>query len=125
VIDPRVDSVRGVVTNYNPVDKGATDAARAEQAKQAALQRATRSDNVKWLMEDERGRDIVFWLLQASGLFDEPFNMNGLQMAHNTGRAWVGREIHNTVLVECPKLFVKMMEEHKSGGITADNRRVN
>lgn len=68
----------------------------------------------------------MFWLLQQSTLFDEPFAENGLRLAHNAGKQWLGREIHNAVLAACPEQFVEMMKEHKrDGGITAVNGRAN
>lgn len=111
---------------YDPTDVRAHDTAKAERIRSAALRSLIREDNIRWLMEEERGRDIVFWLLETSGLFSEPFDLNGLRYAHNGGRQWLGREIHNAVLRAAPELFVKMMTEHRTdGGITADTTRVH
>lgn len=108
--------------SYVAAGKADLMAARDEKLRAGRVQAASLAADVRWLMEDKRGRNIVFWLLSESGLFQDSFDGNGLRFAHNTGRQWLGREIHNTVLAECPDLFVMLMQEHASG-ITADNGR--
>lgn len=109
---------------YDPTNVRERDKAKADRESVAALRTVIRGENIRWLMEDAQGRDIVFWLLEASGLFTEPFDPNGLKLAHNAGKAWLGREIHNAVLKVAPELFVKMMQEHKTdGGVTVDAAR--
>lgn len=113
------------VPPYDPTDIAAQARSRSEIEKRDLAVRLRRDENVKWLMGDKRGREIVTWLLELSGLFVDAFDMNGLQLARNAGRQWVGREIHNAVLAVCPELFVTMIQENATdGGVTAATGRV-
>lgn len=85
------------------------DAERRERDKLAA----TNADNdLKWLMDQKRGRRIVWRQLEATGIYRSSFNHSGSVMAFNEGARNVGLKLLADVTRVSPHGYALMIEEH-------------
>ncbi len=96
------------VDPLNLQEQERADAERRERDKLAA----TNADNdLKWLMEQKRGRRIVWRLLEGAGIYRSSFNHSGSVMAFNEGRRDVGLKLLADVCRVSPQGYALMTEE--------------
>lgn len=74
----------------------------------------------KWLMSSERGRRIVFHLLDKAGVFRASIGRGfipdiALDMAYAEGQKAIGLAVMKRIEVLCPERFSQMMKEQKHG----------
>lgn len=79
-------------------------------------------DDFKWLMRNERGRRLMFWLLARAGIFRTTFEETPMRagympiaMAHAEGRKDIGYRLMAQIDRLCPDLYSKMMKENQNG----------
>lgn len=79
-------------------------------------------DDFKWLMRNERGRRLMFWLLSRAGVFRTTFEeaptraeYMALAMAHAEGRKDLGYRLMAQIDRFCPEQYLRMMKENKNG----------
>jgi len=88
--------------------------AQAEQRREEVKKAAEREiDDLRWLMSEERGRRIVWRLLERSMIFQPSFSSDALVMSFNEGRRRLGLEIME---IMSPDMYHEMLKEHKENG---------
>ena len=108
--------------NYDPTDLKAHEK-RLEAAQKARKAEAERfADDLKWLMETERGRRIAYWVLSVTGVFRSTYAQPAsaapfmaIAMAHAEGRKDVGYRLLDAITRVCPHQYAKMMKESSHG----------
>lgn len=97
--------------DFDPHNTDDQDLARASADALKDLNRLQLDEDFKWLMNDARGRRIVWRQLSAAGVFNSSFNPEAMQMAFNEGRRNSGLELLAQVHSLCPDLYTTMMKE--------------
>lgn len=82
---------------------------------EAQLERVKRieADDFRWLMEDKRGRRIMWRLLEKTRVYQSSFTGNS-QTFFLEGTRNVGLMLISEIQKHCPKHFVLMLQEHMS-----------
>ena len=70
------------------------------------------ADDFKWLLNDERGRRIVWRLIGRCRVFEPVFNTHGGVMNFNEGRRDTGLFLLGEIDRHCPDLFAVMAAEN-------------
>jgi len=99
------------MSQEDPTDLVAQEAAREAKATDARNQRNTEDDDLKWLMSSPRGRRIAWRLLTATGLFVTSFTGNS-ETFFREGKRAVGLDFQGKVAKAAPQDFQQMMQEH-------------
>lgn len=100
------------MAEYDPIDIQAQERARQAKALREQAARETEIGDVRWLMSTQRGRRIVWRLLQQSGAFRLSFNTNAMQMAFAEGNRNFGNAVMAQILELCPDRFPVMLAEN-------------
>ena len=94
--------------------------ASVEQARREArvsrreLSRSLADEDFRWLMQQQRGRRIVWRLLQRSRFSDPAFSKNAMLLARHTGIKEFGEtELRNRIDQLCPELWPVMVTENQ------------
>lgn len=110
------------MTELDPTDFAGQEAARDARIRREKLIADQRDDDFKWLMQSQRGRRLMYWLLGASGVFRstyaQPASAAGfmaIAMAHAEGRKDIGYMLMGQINRICPDLYTKMMKENRNG----------
>jgi hypothetical protein len=69
--------------------------------------------DLRWLMEQKRGRRIVWRLLEETRIYHSSFNTSGGVMAFNEGQRNVGLKLLSQLLTYAPGTYALLLEEHK------------
>jgi hypothetical protein len=93
----------------------AADEERAIQDRHDAdLRRAKlEADDWKWLMNQPRGRRLVWRLLSRAGIYRSSFTGEALSSAFNEGERNLGLRINALLTEHCPASYGKMLVEQK------------
>lgn len=97
--------------DFDPLDTEQQELAHAAADALKDLTRQQLDDDFKWLMDDQRGRRIVWRQLSAAGVFTSSFNPDAMQMAFNEGRRNGGLELLAQIHALCPDHYTTMMKE--------------
>lgn len=108
-------------TNYDPTDLRGQETEQKETAARNRVARDLEIADVKWLMSTERGRRILWRILDRAGVFRISFHTNAMQMAFNEGNRNLGNWLFNEVMQLCPEKYPVMLEEQKHGERERDN----
>jgi hypothetical protein len=102
------------VSSYDrdPIDLRSQEEAKAEQAKRERLAQEVEDGDWKWLMDNKRGRRIVWRLLELSGVFRLSFNTNAMSMAFAEGNRNFGNRTLSKIHALCPELYPVMVKEN-------------
>jgi hypothetical protein len=84
---------------------------KAQADIRARLLQQTEADDIKWLMNNKRGRRIARRLLDHAGVFNLSFNTTAMTMAFNEGRKNEGLRLLALVHEFCPEQYTLMMQE--------------
>ena len=95
----------------DPLDLEAQRDAKREKARQAKIAREAEEADFRWLMGSQRGRRIVWRLLDRAGVFRLSFNVNAMQMAFAEGCRNEGLRTLSRIHTLCPELYSTMMKE--------------
>lgn len=94
----------------DPYDQEAIEQQQADARSAAQLAQHTRKEDLKWLMDNERGRRFMLRLLDRTGLRKEPMTGNS-QTFYNLGAVAIGRELEGEIFAHCPEQYLKMITE--------------
>ncbi len=93
---------------------------RQQVAKDREDQRAA---DIRWMLDSERGRRVLFGLIESAGTFNKTFTGNS-QAYYLDGRRSIGLELfHETMALES-KRFLQMWEEYQAA-LATDRRRID
>jgi hypothetical protein len=98
--------------------------AEAQETQKLSEERARLNElaDLKWLMSSERGRRIVWRLLDRAGVFRTSFNTNALSMSFNEGRRNEGLVTLQMIHAVCPELYPTMIREASNGRSNSSDR---
>ncbi|WP_406807919.1 hypothetical protein [Enterobacter cloacae] len=68
-------------------------------------------DDIKFVMDSEQGRRVVWGLLESGRVFAAIPPMDALAMAFNEGQRNLALELFQRVMTHCPDQYLKMAEE--------------
>lgn len=91
------------MSDFDPVDVAAQDAAKAETSAAEALAAARDADSLKWLMADARGRHFMRRLLERSGIFRSSFSQDAGVMSFREGERNVGLSLLAQITEHTPE----------------------
>ncbi|WP_375650699.1 hypothetical protein [Bartonella sp. OT172YNZD] len=98
--------------NFDPLDLQSR-IAREEDAREKIRQsRLKECAEIKWLMQEEMGRAIVWRLLNNAGIYRSSYSENALAMAFSEGKREMGLRLLDSLTHECPELYQTMMKEN-------------
>lgn len=97
--------------DYDPLDQSAQDKQRKADAVREQLRTKTDEDDVKWLMSSERGRRILWRILERAGVFRPSFNTNSMSMAFSEGCKNEGFRTLALIHIAAPDLYPVMLKE--------------
>ena len=102
--------VRGTVHGIY-IDRTCGTGARKEAEEKRKLLREVEKQDFIWLMQDRRGRRIVWRLLEKAGVFRTTFRPDALEMAFNEGIRNVGLLLVTEIHELCPEKYHVMAKE--------------
>ena len=108
------------MSDYDPTDVQAQEAARKSQDREQKLSKDTEESDFKWLMGQKRGRRIIWRLLDQAGVFRLSFNTNSMAMAFAEGNRNFGNRTLSLIHSHCPELYPQMVKENANDR-TADD----
>ena len=94
-------------------DLAGQDVAKQEAAEKAKLKTRIEIDDLKWVMQNKRGRRFVHGILERAGVWRLSFHTNALQMAFNEGSRNEGLALLAKLTEQCPEFYSLMLKEHK------------
>jgi len=100
------------VSNYDPLDIRGQERNKAERDQRERLERENEASDVKWLMNNKRGRRMVWRLLDRAGVFRSSFATNSMTMAFSEGNRNYGLQLLGIIHAVCPELYPVMLKEH-------------
>lgn len=100
------------VSEYDPTDVNAQEAARESQDRERRLSKDTEESDFKWLMATKRGRRIIWRLLEKAGVFRSVFNTNAMAMSFAEGHRNYGLHTLGLIHTLCPELYSTMVKEN-------------
>lgn len=102
------------MSDYNPTDLAGQAEEEARARKRILRLRETEIADLKWLMSSDRGRRIMWRLLELARVFTLSFDANAMRMAFNEGRRGYGLEILSQLMTACPEQYPAMLKEHQN-----------
>jgi hypothetical protein len=99
------------MSQYDPIalnDQAEAADSKALRDRMAAEREAA---DIRWLMESEQGRRIVWRLLNQSGVFRSSFSSDALAMAFAEGNRNTGLQLMAQVHELCPDMYPEMVRE--------------
>lgn len=93
----------------------AADEERALEERHAADLRRSKleADDWKWLMNQARGRRLVWRLLSKAGIYQSSFTGDALSTAFKEGERNMGLRINALLFEHCPSSCAKMLVEQR------------
>lgn len=87
---------------------------RAEEAQERAkqIERLMVSD-LKWLMNDKRGRRFMARLLERTGMGNSSFDTNNASMSFKEGVRWLGIKLTDEIQTHCFDRWIEMLKEQR------------
>ena len=100
------------MSHFDPLDLRGQERKKAKAEQHARFVSQRDRDDFKWLMDDRRGRRIMWRLLERTGVFRSSFTGNSetffLEGQRNVGLMLMA-QIHDA----CPEKYTAMLEEQK------------
>mgnify|MGYP000025237787 CR=1 FL=1 len=99
------------MSQYDPIalnDQAEAADSKALRDRMAAEREAA---DIRWLMESEQGRRIVWRILNQSGVFRSSFSSDALAMAFSEGNRNIGLQLMAQVHELCPDMYPEMVRE--------------
>jgi hypothetical protein len=97
----------------SPLDDTDDKAAKAQATAQADAER-TFIEDFKWLMSSPRGRRLMKWLLELTGVYRTSFNNSGSITAFNEGQRNIGLALMAQLNDHCLDRYVEMLNEQRT-----------
>lgn len=111
------------MSNYDPTDTNGQARAKAAADLRNRLAEDRELADLKWLMSSDRGRRIVWRLLDQAGVFRMSFSTDALLLAFNEGNRNAGLRMLVHVHTVCPELYPVMVREAMAN-LSEDDRHV-
>ena len=70
-------------------------------------------DEIRWLMSDRRGRNVVWWLLGEAGIYQQSHTGDALNTAFREGGRRLGLKLHDRLLDADPGALIRLLQEHQ------------
>jgi hypothetical protein len=100
-------------TGHDTFDIAGQEAQREKSAREATQRARVAADDLKWVMQNKRGRRFVHGVLDRAGVFRTSFHTNALTMAFNEGARNEGLKLTTLLMEHCPELWQQMLAEQK------------
>lgn len=101
---------------YLPFDLVGNSAKDEEAKARDRIQAEQDSKDLQWVMDDERGRRFVWWVLSFAGLFRSPYTGEAISHAFNEGIKQIGYKLNSELKTHCYENFILMERERQHGG---------
>lgn len=101
------------MSHYDPLDLRSQDKRAERDEKRARLQRQHDVEDMRWLMQDKRGRRVAWRLLERTGVFRSSFTGNS-ETFFREGERNVGLYLSAWLLDACPEQYAVMLKENTS-----------
>lgn len=101
------------MADLNPTDLAAAEQADEKAQRDAAADRRIEEDDIKWLMDDKRGRRIAHRILSRGAPHQPTFNPNALVMAFAEGKRSEAALLTAQLIALCPEKYLQMLKEHR------------
>jgi hypothetical protein len=86
-------------------------AKKSERTEKQKLREENEESDLKWLMGSERGRRIVWRLLERAGVFQSSFTANALTEAFEKGQRDYGLWVLGVTTEAGPENYAQMLKE--------------
>lgn len=102
----------------DPTDFRSAEAARREASEARRRAEEENDEDMKAVLETERGRRFVWRQLRIAQLFSSPYEAStreadcALGLAYMTGRQDAARQAQSRAMRACPTLWMKMFKEN-------------
>lgn len=96
---------------YDPINPRSLSNEQRRREEEARRLRMQRAEDIKWLMGSDRGRRLMWALLEDAKTYQHTFNTNAMTMARDEGRRSFGLDLLAYVQMTCPEMFVVMLQE--------------
>jgi hypothetical protein len=96
--------------DHNPLDSTDLEAQRATDKEQERRRAIKARDDFLWLMNDERGRRLMWDWLGDAGVFRSSFEPSS-RIYFNEGMRNFGCKLLAQINNECPDLYLQMVKE--------------
>lgn len=107
--------------DYNPIDKRAHDAQRAEQERADRIKAEQYRDDMQWFANDARGRRLMWEWLAWSGLFRTSFTGNS-ETFFKEGTRNMGLKLQADMLNAAPESFAQMLLDRPQAEVQAAHK---
>lgn len=99
------------MNQYDPMALAEQAEAADSKALKDRMAAESEASDIRWLMESEQGRRIVWRLLNRTGVFRSSFSSDALAMAFAEGNRNTGLQLLAQVHELCPDLYPEMVRE--------------
>ena len=99
------------MSRRDPYDLHGQEDQQAKRYQRIRLVAANEVADVKWLMENKRGRRFAFGLLERAGVWRLSFDSVAMTMAFNEGRRSEGLRLMGLITEHCPQGYTAMLAE--------------
>ncbi|MCC7063249.1 MAG: endopeptidase [Planctomycetes bacterium] len=107
----------------NPFDLAEQEAAENALTEEAKLERLVEVDDFKFVMEDKRGRRMLWRLLAETGVFRLSFTGDMATTNFKEGSRNIGLKYLALIHEVCPETYALMLKEHREYGRRKRNSR--
>lgn len=102
------------MSERDPTDTDEVDHEQIQDKRRLRNAQIVEADDIKWLMEQKRGRRILWRQLDRCGVFRSVFNTNAMQMSFNEGNRNEGLTMLNMIVSLAPEKYLEMLKEHSN-----------
>ena len=100
----------------------------AQESKKArlqreALERACRVEDLKWVLDDVRGRRVIRYLMQLGGVFETCFHQNYGEMCRAEGRKEQGAKILALIEEHFPNHYLAIKRDERDERAERNRKR--
>ena len=101
------------MSNFDPLDQVALDEAKKARREEQLANALREKEDFKWLMSNEKGRRVVWRLLERSGVYRSDFIPSTNESYFRAGDRNAGARLMALVLEHCPEKYPLMVLEHR------------
>lgn len=106
---------------HDPLDTADAEQVQAEVDKGQRIRRLNELADVRWLMDEPRGRRFAWRLLGMAGVFRNPFAGERSQTDFNCGLQAIGQTVLAEINTACPKRYHQMVREQQDGSSSTES----
>lgn len=101
------------MSSVDPLDVPAREKALAAEREQQREREQREVDDFKWLMHNERGRRVVWRLLEQSGVYRSSYADNANTTFFREGERNMGLRVLDMIHASAPEKYQQMILEHR------------